>query len=138
MEVVVLVCLVGILVAFAVPRFTRISNGARASEVAALGASLRTAAEAAHALYLASGAATTAVAMGGKVIDLKNVYPDSSPNGIRSAVFDLDGFTVKASDSSVIFSKLDAPTEAQCAVTYHAALQASDIALITDLDTRSC
>jgi len=53
-EGVVLISLLGIVAAFGVPRFTRVANYARASEVAGLSANLRNAARAAHIQFLAS------------------------------------------------------------------------------------
>jgi type II secretory pathway pseudopilin PulG len=65
-EAVVLASLVGIVTAFAVPRFTRLANGVRASEVTALGAKLRHAAQTAHAQSLAPGSHLSAVGWAGK------------------------------------------------------------------------
>jgi type II secretory pathway pseudopilin PulG len=137
-EVVVLVCLVGILMAFALPRFTRVAHSARASEVVALSSSLRFAAEAAHVQYLAGGERQLAVSVDRKMIRLRNGYPDASASGIRNAVFDLDGFTISATDNAVIFAKSDAPAAMRCSVTYHPALESSQAAVVSGLDTSGC
>src|SRR5258708_39480404 len=50
-ELVVVITLLGILCSFAIPRFTRLENDARASEVVALSLNLRSASAAAHAQY---------------------------------------------------------------------------------------
>lgn len=137
-EIVVALSLIGILGAFAVPRFTRIANSARASEVVALTANLRSTAQFAHAQYLAAGSRPEAIALDRKSIRLRNGYPDASNGGIRNLAFDLDGFTITATDNAVIFAKSDAPAAAQCSVTYRAATTAADAASVEGLDTRGC
>jgi MSHA pilin protein MshA len=109
-EGVVLASLVGIAAAFAVPRFTRLANNVRASEVITLGANLRSAAQAAHAQFLAPGAHLSAITLDGKIVTLRNGYPDVTASGIRNAIFDADGFTANESADSVIFIRADAPS----------------------------
>ena len=137
-EVVVWVSLMGILAAFALPRFTRVAHSARAAEVAALSANLRYAAEAAHVQYLASGRRQTSVSVDRKIIELRNGYPDASAGGIRNAVFDLDGFIIRSADHEIIFAKSDAPTSERCSVRYHAAVESADSAVVSGLDTSGC
>jgi MSHA pilin protein MshA len=137
-EVVVLVSLVGIVAAFAAARYTRLANRVRATEVVALGANLRNAVQAAHAQFVASGAHLSASTVEGKKIHLKNGYPDIGPNGIRNAVFDPDGFTAQEGAGYVTFSKTDAPSAQQCAVTYQAAPVPSTAATITNIETSGC
>ena len=82
-ELVVMFSLVGMVSAFAIPRFTRLANEARASQVVALSGVLRGAAKSAHGQYIASGAMLTAATWEGKAVALKNGYPDASTRGIR-------------------------------------------------------
>jgi MSHA pilin protein MshA len=135
---VVLASLVGIVAAFAVPRFTGLRNGVRASEVTALGANLRSAAQAAHTQFLAPGSPFLGVTMGGKTVSMKNGYPDATANGIRNAIFDSDGFTAIEGAGSVTFIRADAPSGKQCSVTYRAAPEAGIAASIADPDTSGC
>jgi MSHA pilin protein MshA len=137
-EAVVLASLVGIVAAFAVPRFTRLGSGVRASEVTALGAKLRGAAQTAHAQFLAPGPHLLGVTMGGKTVTLRNGYPDATANGIRNAIFDSDGFTASEGAGSVTFIRADAPSGKQCSVTYQAAPEASSTATIIDPDISGC
>jgi len=137
-EAVVLVCLIGIVLAFALPRYTRVAHSARASEVVALSATLRYAAEAAHVQYVATGERQSAVSVDRKIIRLRNGYPDASVSGIRNAVLDLDGFTISETDNAVIFARSDAAAASRCSVTYHPALESSQVAVVSDLDTSGC
>lgn len=137
-ELVVAVTVVGMLAAFAVPRFTHLENNVRASEVATLSAKLRSAAAAAHAQYLRSGARLSSVTLEGRAVQLKNGYPDATSNGIRRAIVDASEFTATSTPTSVTYSKSGAPAAALCAVTYVASPAASSAATITDLNTSGC
>jgi MSHA pilin protein MshA len=137
-EAVVLASLVGIVASFAVPSFTRLGSSVRAAEVTALGAKLRSAAQAAHAQFLIPGFHRLGVTMGGKTVSLKNGYPDATANGIRNAIFDSDGFTASEGAGSVTFIRADAPSGKQCSVTYQAAPEARSAATITDPDISGC
>jgi prepilin-type N-terminal cleavage/methylation domain-containing protein len=137
-ELVVVITLLGVLCSFAIPRFTRLENDARASEVVALSLHLRSASAAAHAQYLESGRRVSSVNLEGRTIQLTNGYPDAGPHGIRLAVPDLSSFTVSSSPTSVTFSKTGAQAAAQCAVTYRVSPAAPSVAAITDLYTGGC
>jgi MSHA pilin protein MshA len=137
-EGVVIVSLIGIVAAFAVSRFTRLANTARATEVVALSATLRNHLEAAHAQFLASGAHLSASTIEGKRVHLENGYPDTGPNGIRNAVFDSDGFSVHEGAGFVTFFRADAPSAQQCAVTYRAAPASSDRPTVDNIETSGC
>jgi MSHA pilin protein MshA len=137
-EPVVVVTLLGLLCSFAIPRFTHLQNVVRASEVVALSVNLRSAAAVAHAQYLEPGARLSSAILKGRTIQLENGYPSAGPHGIRVAVADLSNFTVSSTPTSVTYSKTDAPSPAQCAVTYRASAAASGEATITDLKTSGC
>ena len=135
-EAVVIVTMIGIVAAFAIPRFTHLQNDVRASEVVALSMNLRSAAESAHAQYLRSGSMSATVA--GRPVRLKYGYPDATSFGIQRAVVDAVDFMASASTNSVTYSKHDAPTAAECGVTYNASPAPSSPATVTDLKTAGC
>ena len=136
-ELVVVITMLGVISSFAIPRFTRLENNVRASEVTALSVNLRSAAAAAHAQYLESGARLSSATLKGRTIQLKNGYPDAGTNGIRAALADATGFTVNFTPTSVTYSKTDAPAPAQCTVTYRASSE-NGAATISDLNTSGC
>jgi MSHA pilin protein MshA len=137
-ELVVVITLLGLLCSFAIPRFTRLENDVRASEVVALSVNLRSASAAAHTQYVESGGRLSSANVKGRTIQLKNGYPDAGPKGIRLAVPDLSDFTVSSTPTSVTYSKTGAPAAAQCAVTYRASSAVSSEPTITDLHTGGC
>jgi MSHA pilin protein MshA len=136
-ELVVVITLVGILAAFAIPCFTRLQNDVRSSEVVALSVKLRGAAAEAHAQYLESGSRLSSARLQGRVVQLTNGYPDVGAQGIRSAIADVSDFVVSSTPTSVTYSKRGAPAAARCAVTYHAS-SSSVPATLTDLNTSGC
>jgi MSHA pilin protein MshA len=137
-ESVVLVSLVGIVTAFAVPRYTRLANSARASEVTALGAKLRKAAQLAHAQYVESGARAGSAIIWGKLVSLKNGYPEASSAGIGNALFEAEGFTAETTKDTVTFLNPDAPFARACSVTYQAAPTPSAAPTVMNVETAGC
>jgi type II secretory pathway pseudopilin PulG len=136
-ELVVVITMVGVIFSFAIPRFTRLENNVRATEVTALSVNLRSAAAAAHAQYLESGARLASATLKGRSVQLKNGYPDAGARGIGATLADLSGFTVTVTPTSVIYSKTDAPVPAQCTVTYRASAESGE-ATTGDLKTSGC
>lgn len=137
-DTVVAASLVGIIASFSVPRFTCVANHARATQVVALGASLRNAAEAAHAQYLASGATISTATVAGEAIELKNGYPDASNRGISHVVLEWGGFTAIPNRGFVTFFKTGAPSGERCSVTYYAAPVPSSAAAVRNIETSGC
>jgi MSHA pilin protein MshA len=137
-EVVVIVTLMGMGAAFAVPRFTSLANRTRASEVLVLSSDLRSAVEAAHSQFVAAGSHLSAATLKGKAVALKNGYPEASTGGIGNAITDWGGFTTKTTPSIVVFFKNGAPSDSQCSVTYKAALEPAVAAVITDINISGC
>jgi MSHA pilin protein MshA len=119
-ELVVVITILGILAAFAIPRFTQLDSQARIAALSALGGSLQSAAALAHAQYLASGTSPAFVTMDGQAITLSHGYPDQTATGIQNSLQDISGFTPTVLGTTVTFTKNGAPTPAACAVTYTA------------------
>jgi len=138
-ELVVVITILGILAAFAIPRFTQLDSQARIAAVSALGGSLQSAAALAHAQYLASGTSPAAVIMDGQSITLTNGYPDQTASGIQNSLQDISGFTPTVVGTTVTFTKNGAPTPATCAVTYTASpLLGTPAAVTLPVTTAGC
>jgi MSHA pilin protein MshA len=117
-ELVVVITILGILAAFALPRFTQLTTTARVAAVTSLGGSLQSAAALAHAQYLAGGGTAASVAMDGATVSLAYGYPDATTSGIQNALQSTSGFTPTVSGSTVVFGLTGAPTPSTCSVTY--------------------
>ena len=119
-ELVVVITILGILAAFALPRFAGLEQSARRSAVDGMAGSVRAASALAHSVALVNGATASAqVVMEGASITMANFYPTASAGGIVNALQDTSGF-----DTTTVageFRLSGAPTPATCAVVYTAA-----------------
>jgi len=114
-ELVVVITILGILAAFAVPRFLSLDGKAREAAVDGLAGSLRSASALTHSMFIVT--AVTPVVMEGKNIAITNGYPDRAT--IVDTLADTTGFTYTAATG--VFVKTGATTPANCSVTYTAA-----------------
>jgi MSHA pilin protein MshA len=86
-ELVVVIVILGILAAFALPRFMGLEQRARIASLSGVEGGLRSGAALAHSLWLANGnAAATNVAVEGVTIQMVNGYPTAAANGIGNAL----------------------------------------------------
>jgi len=119
-ELVVVIVILGILAAVAVPKFIDMQGDARESAVGGLYGAVQSATALAHAQALVKGqtGATGSITMEGSTVDLVYGYPAKTAAGIVAAVT-ADGFDVTTSVGD--FYLTGAPTPANCSVTYTAA-----------------
>ncbi len=138
-ELVVVITILGILAAFAVPKFVALDSQARTATINGLAGSVKSAAALARGLAMANGA-TANVTMEGATVTLLNSYPDASASGIQLAVNSNNGangdFTFAAgagTTTAAVWSKNGAPTPANCSVSYTAAAANStpSVAVVT-------
>lgn len=92
-ELVVVIVILGLLAATALPRFVNLQSDARTASANGMGGGVRAASNLAHAVWLARGAAGTAVTMEGVSVALTFGYPTEAAGGIRLAMQDVSGFT---------------------------------------------
>jgi len=109
---VVVITILGILAAFAFPRFAALEVEARKATINGLAGSVRAAASLAHSLDLVGAA----VNMEGNTILMANGYPGKATGGIEDTLVDLTGFGYNATTG--LFTKTGATTPANCSVTY--------------------
>ena len=123
-ELVVVITILGILAAFAIPRFAGLETEARTAARDALAGSVRAGAALSHALWLAQSQPAN-VTMEGKTIAMGATfgYPDLAT--IKDTLGDLTGFTYAAG----VFTKTGAA--ATCTVTYAEATGANLAPTIT-------
>jgi len=114
-ELVVVIAILGILAAFAIPRFASLETEARQAATQGVGGSVRSAAALAHGLWLAQDG-PAAVTMEGAAITILNGYPDDAT--IDDTLADFTGYTFAGGMGTGTFTKDGAPTPANCSVAY--------------------
>lgn len=135
-ELVFVIVVIGILSAFAIPKYLEIRSDARAASIqTALGA-VKAASAMVHALYLAPGGTPASVTMDGTTINIVNGYAASSAPGIATAAGISDGGTtgtyqVTITAGSTTISIYGATNPATCRVVYNTAASVSTPPSIT-------
>ncbi|MGB5344912.1 MAG: type II secretion system protein [Woeseia sp.] len=131
-ELVVVIALLGILAAFAIPRFASLEREARVATTLGLSGSVRGAAAMAHSLFIAQ--AVNPVLMEGNAINLTNGYPDASE--IQLTLADATGYAVSVNGAGDVttFSRVGAP--GTCEVVYNDA--APNTAPLITTNTSGC
>jgi MSHA pilin protein MshA len=137
-ELVVVITILGILAAFAVPKFIALDTQARIATINGLAGSVKSAAALARGLSMATNNAAGPVAMEGAQVTLSNNYPDSSLTGIANAInTSVSGtdftFTAGAGTTTpATWTKVGAPAPATCSVAYtQAAAGATPLVVVT-------
>ena len=120
-ELVIVIVILGLLAATALPRFIDITQDARIASVQGLAGGLRSAASLAKAQVLVSGSGGGTINMDGASVAVNNSgYPTGgSAGGIVSAMQGIDGFTPSGTDPTTVFE----PTNGggtNCRATYNA------------------
>lgn len=114
-ELVIVIVILGILAATALPRFVDLSTDARVSAVNGLAGSIRSAASIARATQLVKGfGAATTVTLDGTAIAMSGGYPTAG--SISQALTDFSGFTISAVGTSIMDFRLSNLSE--CKVRY--------------------
>jgi MSHA pilin protein MshA len=132
-ELVVVITILGILAAFAFPRFAALETEARAATVDGLGGSLRSATALAHSMSLVQGSPAT-INMEGQTIVMTFGYPDN--DDIDDTLTDYTGFTLGAGPP-ISFTPTGAASPANCQVTYAEAAAAGGQPTIV-VDSSDC
>ena len=114
-ELVVVITILGILAAFAFPRFAALETEAREATVNGLAGSIRAASALSHSLSLVQGGPASVV-MEGNTITMTNGYPAES--AIHLTLTEYTGFTLNSSGTPVTFTPSGAGTPANCQVQY--------------------
>lgn len=137
-ELIMVIVILGILSAFALPRFADLGGEARTSSINAVAGSLRSAANISHAQQLASGATLgTSVSLEGQTVTMVNGYPTADAAGVTVAAQVSAGTQAQYDAGSVDYvvsggaaatggSTITYALQTNCSVTYTAATAATD------------
>lgn len=127
-ELVVVIVILGILAAFAVPRFMGLETEARVATVNSLAGSIRSAAAMAHGVCMARQCPSpSTIPIEGVNIGFVNGYPNRA--NIDDVLQSVDGFTYAAGTGR--FTRTGALTPANCWVQYDQALATGAAPVVT-------
>ncbi len=119
-ELVMVIVILGILAAVAIPRYIDLQTNARVSAVTGMHGTVNGAAAIVNARAIITGqtAAVGTVVVGGVTINTVFGFPRSTPaGGIDLALTNMTGFTFTPG-ATASFQLIGAPTPANCAVNY--------------------
>jgi MSHA pilin protein MshA len=125
-ELIMVIVILGVLSAFALPRFADFGAQAREASLSALAGALRSAANISHAQQLAdSGALDTGVTLEGQAVTMVNGYPTANAAGIVAAAQVTNDYAVSGGGTGG-GDVLTFTLQTGCTVTYTAATAAVD------------
>ena len=117
-ELVVVIVILGILAAFALPKYMGLENQARVAALNGMTGSIRSAANMAHGVWLANGNPAS-ITVDGVTVTMTSGYPSTA--GIQTLIQDTTGFTVKVAAAGTTFTPNNTRTPASCDVIYNPA-----------------
>jgi MSHA pilin protein MshA len=114
-ELIVVIVILGILAAVALPKFMGLEREARVAAVKSMGGTLLSAANMAHGLCMAQNCANgSVITIDGRAVTFQNTYPNNA--SIQALLQSYEGFSVNAAGNQ--FTKLGSAT-ANCFVQYN-------------------
>lgn len=119
-ELIMVIVIIGILAAAALPRFADLQGDAREAKGQAILGSVRSASNIAHATALARGVTTGSVTLEGTAIDIVSGYASASTNGILAAAginAAADDVTIAASGTNAVLIQING-AQGTCQVEY--------------------
>lgn len=146
-ELVMVIVILGVLAAFALPRFADLGGDARAASIQGAAGAIRSAANIAHAQFLAEGnAASTSVTLEGVAVALASGYPTAGAISVASQIttavvaagtpVTTDNYVVTVTGTAVTVSPVGAADATTCLVTYNEA--AAGAAPVVTVDVSGC
>jgi MSHA pilin protein MshA len=126
-ELVVVIIILGLLAATALPRFSNLSQQARIASLNGVAGGVRSAAAIVRAQYLATGSTASPIVVDGTSVTVSTGATGGWPTaggagvGIRAAMPDPDGYTVTNNATTVTYSPGIPAFHANCRAVYTAA-----------------
>jgi MSHA pilin protein MshA len=136
-ELVVVITILGILAAFAIPKFVALDQQARFATISGLGGSVKSAAALARSLAMATGNPATVVMEGAAApVTLAFNYPDGTATGIGAAVNTAIADFTFVAGTPAVWTKVGAP--ATCTVSYTPAAAAGSVPVVAVALSTAC
>ena len=121
-ELIVVIVILGILAATALPKFADLGKDARIASVNAARGALTAASAMAHGKYLVTTPAPTTVTFEGTVVTFSTAfasgYPKADTSFAAAAGLSAGDYTLTASGTTLTVSPVSAPTAATCSIVY--------------------
>jgi len=136
-ELIVVIVILGILAATALPKFADLGGDARASSVKAAKASVNSVAVMAHAKALVTGSANNNVTMEDVTIGMNNSYPKATAELGKAAGLAATDYTITPSGTTLTVSAKGASTASTCQFVYTEAATATSAPTYTE-DFSNC
>jgi len=139
-ELVVVIVILGILAAFAIPRFANIATDARISAINGMAGTLRSTSALVHGMALARNVTSGNLTLEGQTVAIVNSYPAATAGGIQAAMVNLDTSTFGIAHGSGVttVTMLGAGTPANCSVTYTEPANPGDPGVVSAATTTGC
>jgi len=126
-ELVVVIVILGILAATALPKFSDLGSDARRSALMAARGALASVSAMTHARSLLSGSKNAAVELEGHSVAMVQGYPSSAATTATAAGLDTDDWNITVNGRDLIVSPKSAKTVATCKVTYSEAVMSGGV-----------
>ncbi|QOY96392.1 type II secretion system protein [Massilia sp. UMI-21] len=136
-ELIVVIVILGILAATALPKFASLGADARAASLKAAQGSLNSSAAVFHAKWLLDSSVNS-IKVEGTTVAITNGYPSASAAFATAAGLKAEDYTISTAGGVLTISPLKIPTAARqtCKVTYTPATAA--VAPLVKLDVTKC
>lgn len=130
-ELIVVIVILGILAATAIPKFIDMSTDARVAKMQAAAGAVKAGAALYHAQFLVNSDPAKSVVMEGKTIKDAFGYPAASADGIQEAAgLSADDYNITFAGSVMTVAVDSATTRSNCSVTYTAPASAGGAPVI--------
>ena len=121
-ELVVVIVVLGILAATALPKFIDLGGDARKATVRAAGGALASVSVMTHAKWLLTGSTSRTIDMEGAGVAIVNGYPSSAATTATAAGLTADDWTIIVNGRDLNIRSKSARTPANCRATYSEAV----------------
>lgn len=140
-ELIVVIVILGIMAAVALPKFADLGKDARISTVNAAKGSLSATAAMAHGKYLVTSPTPTTVVFEGTTITYSTAfasgYPKADLSFAAASGLSASDYTLTAAGTTLTVSPVSAPTAATCSVVYAEPISATTAPVLT-VTTTGC